>query len=1706
RTFTNLVTLNQNTQITVTLNASSDISCNGGSDGSASITAAGGTPGYTYLWTGQGTGFTSASEDPVNLVADTYDLMITDGNGCSRTFLSLVTLTEPTVITATVNTVNDVSCPGGNDGSVLITAGGGTSGYTFAWTGNTSGYSSAAEDPVNMPADTYSLTITDSKGCSEFFADLATVSEPPAITVTVDGTTDVSCSGGNNGGAQITPAGGTPGYTYLWAGTGTGFTSAVQDPANLVADTYNLTITDSNGCSRLFNNLVTIGQPGVVSVVVDAVVDVACHGDATGSISITPTGGTSPYLLNWTGPSGFSSTNEDISGLAAGSYNLSVTDQSGCTGIFNNLVTINEPSALSAVFSISDASCPGTNDGAVGVTVSGGTPGYLYSWTGPSAFSSTNEDLTLLYAGDYELTVTDGAGCQMTFPVQTVGSPTALAVTHTQTDITCAGADNGIIDLTVSGGTPGYGFSWTGPSGFVSAAEDLNNLAPGTYDVIVSDLNGCTENYPGITITEPAALAASAVKIDISCAGYDDGEIDATVSGGTLPYTLAWSGPSGFTSAAEDLTGLAPGDYDLTITDGNGCVSLNPAIATIIEPSGVNVSLVSQTNVSCYTGTNGSIQIDVTGGVVPYTFAWTNSLNVVVSTVEDPTNLPASTYSLIVTDGNGCITSYPAFVIITQPTQLSATLAKTDVLCYGQSTGTITVTAAGGTSPYTYSRNGNIPANYQASNVFTNLPKGSYIIWTKDSHGCVTNNTITVNQPAEIQITEESRSGEIKCFGDSTAQIFIETVIGGVLPYEYSIDNGLTFSSNSLFTGLPAGDYQTVVRDLNGCTAIGNNNKITEPSPIVISSYTQIDITSCFDAPEGEILLSAVGGTGDLLYTLDGTDSNIFGQFSNISGGEHTVSISDENSCQKDTLVDILRPQAILFTTVTITDVTGCPGGTNGSIDVTATGGTGTLLYSLEGSPYGASGSFAGLSAGAYLVSVKDDNDCTHDTTINVAEPGPITITGESATPVSCTGSTDGSVSITVSGGTLPYNFTLNPGGATNNTGTFDNLAPGFYTVDMNDAAGCGPLTSGSLEVTEPPLFQLDSLKSSDISCFGAADGEIHIYVSGGVPPYNYSIDDRATYDPALDFTGLNPGSFEVWIQDSYGCEIYAGTVTLNGPAEIILTTTVTDVAGCFGENTGAISVSASGGSGTYEYSLDGSVYQASGDFTGLGAGFYTIFALDNTGCEVSLHESIDQPEELVVSIEKTDAFNALPGEIIIHATGGTPPLEFSIDGTGGTFTTDTIYGGLSEGLYPVVVRDANGCLYQEDVEILNIPPLDVTIVTGDVSCAGANDGQITFNPVNATGTVQYSIDNGASFAGNAVFTGLPGDSTYLLIARDEEGKEYTGTATISEPDPLEAYADITAAECSSYSETGSIDLTVSGGTGSYVFAWRDGSANEDQPALNSGWYYFEVMDENGCVLNDSAYVPALVILEANAGQDTTICQGETIQLNGQGGTMVSWSPATYLSSQTIADPVASMVMEDISYAFTVSEDSSPYGCYDIDTLKISVLPVSGVTAIRDTVIILGQSVELSVEGGPFASYLWVPSTGLDNDTSSTPVAMPSATTWYYLYVVNENGCTETDSLLIEVIEKFKVYNSFSPNGDGYNEYFEIDQAYRFPEMVVEVYARWGDKLFSSVGYTDDKRWDGTFKGKPAPVGTYYYVIIPYPDAKPITGNVTIVR
>jgi gliding motility-associated-like protein len=1275
-------------------------------------------------------------------------------------------------------------------------------------------------------------------------------------------------------------------------------------------------------------------------------------------------------------------------------------------------------------------------------------------------------------------------------------------------DISCFGYGDGSVVLTVSGGSPPYIFEWTGPNGFISGLQNISELEAGDYSVTITDNNGCPMVISGIaTINEPTEIEVTASSTDISCNGRADGSIAITVSGGTPSYLYSWTGPSGYTSPEKDIFELGAGIYSLDVEDSNECKASFAGLDTISEPNPINASYAYHLDPSCFGGSNGFIQINVSGGTLPLAFDWTDSDGITVSTVEDPTGLGAGTYSLTITDINGCTFTRANLATLDEPSPLVSVLTATHVTCFGGEDGTITVTSSGGTSPYEYSIAGDITDTYQSIPTFSSLGSGTFTVWTRDDNFCVISNDITLLQPDSIAIAAGTVSGSILCYGDSTVDITIGQVTGGTAPYSYSINGGIDYFPSPDFFNLPAGDYQTVVRDARGCPQLGELHQISQPPLLRIDDLQRTDVTSCFDALEGRILIFTEGGTGTITYTLDGTVSNTTGDFPDLPGGTHRVNIEDVNGCSLDTSVVILTPPMIVIDEIIITDVTGCFGDSNGTVRVTAEGGTPPLRFSLDGTNFNASGNFNGLEAGIYTLTVRDGSDCTLDTLITLAQPAPITIISQEVTQVTCSGADNGTITIVAAGGTAPLKYTLMPDGTTSANGIFTGLAPDIYTALVDDAEGCPPQASAAMIITEPSPLVIDSVVETEITCNGAGDGSIAIYGSGGVPPYNYSVDNQATWTPDSLISSLNPGTYEVFIRDSNLCVTLGGPVTISEPPALTLSVNTTDITSCSYDSTGIIEAIGAGGTGNLLYAVDGVNFQSSGTFGNLTAGTYTVTLMDETGCTTTRPATINAPEAITATITKTDAILGNLGSIAISgATGGSPPYEYTIEGPSGLFTTDTVYTDLNIGLYHVIVRDLIGCNYQEMVEIVDVPPLEVIVHVTQVTCFDASDGSIELVPQNAFGAVEYSIDSGLNFVTEPLFENLPGNTTYYLVVRDEEGKMFIGEATLIEPEEIVVTSGVTPAECNAYSATGAISISVSGGSGSYSFLWTDGSTEENRTGIVAGNYGLTTTDTNGCIRMDSFTVSGLITVVAYAGEDTTICYGGSIQLSGQGSHTPSWDPSPFLSDPAIANPIASHVTEETTFVLTITEETSPFGCYDKDSIHVSLYPNTGIEVNSDTLIMSGASIQLEAVGGPFFGYRWEPSSWLDNSTIPDPIATPENPIRYWVYATNEFGCEEVDSVFIDVVEDLKVYNVFSPNGDGINDYFEIDRAENFPDMRVEIYSRWGDLLYSTVGYDSGNMWDGTARGKEAPVGTYYYVIIPFSGARPITGNVTIIR
>ena len=839
--------------MTASITSQTNIACNGGATGSLTVTPSSGTGPYTYAWDD---GSTQTTATAFGLSAGTYTVTVTDDNGCTDT--ASATITEPTMLTL-AESLTDVFCNGDSTGAINLTVSGGTSPYTYLWSNN-----ATTQDLSGLSAGTYSVTVTDANGCTA--TDSYTLFQPDAIAIT--GTTNnVSCNGGSNGSIDVNVTGGIPSYSYSWSNSAT-----TQDLAGLTAGTYVLTVTDALGC--ISTESFTVTEPAGLFASTTAT-DVSCNAGSNGTVDLTVTGGTAPYSFVWNN----TATTEDLAGLNAGTYSVTVTDANGCTTTTS--ADVLEPAILMASATATDVSCNAGSNGTVDLTVTGGTAPYSFVWNN----TATTEDLAGLNAGTYSVTVTDANGCTTTTSADVL-EPAGLFASTTATDVSCNAGSNGTVDLTVTGGTAPYSFVWNN----TATTEDLAGLNAGTYSVTVTDANGCTTTTSA-DVLEPAILMASATATDVSCNAGSNGTVDLTVTGGTAPYSFVWNN----TATTEDLAGLNAGTYSVTVTDANGCTTTTSA--DVLEPA-ILMASATATDVSCNAGSNGTVDLTVTGGTAPYSFVWNNT-----ATTEDLAGLNAGTYSVTVTDVNGCTTTTSADVL--EPAGLFASTTATDVSCNAGSNGTVDLTVTGGTAPYSFVWN-----NTATTEDLAGLNAGTYSVTVTDANGCTATTSATITEPVLFQASTVVDSN-VSCNGDSSGSVTIN-LTGGGGPFEYTI-NGTTYSNfpdpSLPVAGLSAGTYPVTVTDANGCTAT-TSATITEPA--LFQASTVVDSNaSCNGDSNGSVTINLTGGVGPFEYTINGTTYSNFPDPSlpvaGLSAGTYPVTVTDANGCTATTSATITR-------------------------------------------------------------------------------------------------------------------------------------------------------------------------------------------------------------------------------------------------------------------------------------------------------------------------------------------------------------------------------------------------------------------------------------------------------------------------------------------------------------------------------------------------------------------------------------------------------------------------------------------------------------------------------------------------------------------------------------------------------------------------------------------------------------------------------
>ncbi|MCO5279501.1 MAG: SprB repeat-containing protein [Chitinophagales bacterium] len=517
--------------------AKTDVKCFGGSDGTISASGSSANGGVLYSLNGgafQTSPFTG-------LAANSYTITIRDDSLCSVTYPTPIVVSQPTVLAASVDSSKDASCSGVFDGHLYSSASGGVAPYQYSLNG---GPFQISPNFSNIASGFYTLTAIDANGC--LATDTVTISNQYTVSANLDSVKNVSCFGGNDGEVYVTLTGGILPYNYSINGI---TFQPIPVFTGLTANNYVVTLKDAKGCAAYLT--ANVSQPGLLSVLIDSVVNSLCNGGSTGGIYTSTAGGTAPYSYVWSN----GSLSDDLINVPANTYNVTVTDSKGCTAVGG--ASISQPIALAVnVASFGNVLCNGDSSGSVDISVAGGTPPYAFNWSNGKA----TEDILNVYAGTYSVTVTDANGCTKTIS-QTISEPSLLGTSITAVNLSCNGGSNGSIDLTVNGGTLPYNYIWSNGQ----ATQDLSNLNGGTYYVTVTDKNGCSAR-DSVIVTEPSAVQVSMSTVNVLCNG-DSGTATASVSGGTTPYNYLWSN-GGTSNSISDVAGT----YSLTVTDGNGCI------------------------------------------------------------------------------------------------------------------------------------------------------------------------------------------------------------------------------------------------------------------------------------------------------------------------------------------------------------------------------------------------------------------------------------------------------------------------------------------------------------------------------------------------------------------------------------------------------------------------------------------------------------------------------------------------------------------------------------------------------------------------------------------------------------------------------------------------------------------------------------------------------------------------------------------------------------------------------------------------------------------------------------------------------------------------------------------------------------------------------------------------------------------------------
>lgn len=1038
--------------------------------------------------------------------------------------------------------------------------------------------------------------------------------------------------------------------------------------------------------------------------------------------------------------------------------------------------------------------------------------------------------------------------------------------------------------------------------------------------------------------------------------------------------------------------------YFRAYSDCNTAIG-NVAGPYIYSPGFVGAVNPTSSPPSCHNGKNGTITVSsltrsLKSGEVAQITLYDASNNALGQTLQSstlpiildgadasrfPNGIPPGNYTLLVetffdgTEPSNCGTPVNAPVTVDNRDPVVASAAiSSPISCIGLQDGIVTVTASGGVGGFEYSKDG---TTYQTSNILGSLGAGDYTFTVKDAYGCTATDDESLAPPTAVVVSNayvttnyDGNGAGVSCHPNSVSGTKNDGAIkieasGGTGTYQYSL-TGLTYSkayqNSESITNLYPDSYTVSIKDSNDCPSSNHPVVVlTPPAEIVYSSITSADL-ACNGVPTGTLQVQgATGGIGALKYSLDGTTYQNSNAFSNLSANTFTVRIQDSKGCTKNTAsVTIGQPGAITFSTITATPQS-CTEIVDGAITLApATGGTGARQYSIDGTNYKAetaSIEFNTLASGNYTLYVKDSKDCQSTTNSYVGIRPIITGTIIVKDAITCNGKSDGSLNLTPGGGTSPYTYTWSTGALIEDIA---GLGDGLYSVTIKDTKGCSK--NFSYDLQEPAVLSLQPVVADHagygVSCKGSTDGTIDLTVSGGTSPYSYAWSSGSTQE---DASALAPGIYSVNVTDAHACIASYTNIVVTEPTAVALALGGFKNISCHAGSDGELSGIASGGVGQYEYSLDGTVWQAEPLFDGLTVKSYILRTRDANGCAATpFNYTLTEPTVLALSIvKKTDtSCGASNGSAEVEASGGVGNYQYSwLEADDTEIATTTVANNLGSGDYKAVVEDGNGC--NTDIAVIindsDGPKIAQQLLKG-LTCFESNDGAIGISV--SEGLAPYTIVWDTQEASTSINNVTGGEHwVEVLDAKGCRGKEIF---FVDFPAALSLSYTTTMPLCTGNSD-GSISIVATGGNaGGYIYNWSIGNTTTELNAIKAGTYTVVVKDTKDCTLSEDIVLQDPAPFVIDAGGDRTICVGQklTVEAPEDNATYLWTSDAGYTSTdrEVVLTVPARYTLKIVNQNGCEAEDSFTLGTSN-DLLQADFLMAAEAHA-GDTVMLIDVS------------------------------------------------------------------------------------------------------------------------------------------------------